>query len=142
MIHPKPQRWSFPSAPIAVLTLVAMSMAGCGDTNPSTSPDPTVSKSTPSDAPPGPAETAAAAGDDYPMTTCVVSGEPLDIAGRPTIIDFEGREVRFCCNGCAKSFHKEPKKYLAMLDKAAAGDPLPKPPSSGHEGHDHHGHAH
>ena len=37
----------------------------------------------------------------------------------------EGREVRFCCNDCVKEFKKEPAKYLALLDAAAAGKALP-----------------
>ncbi len=54
----------------------------------------------------------------YPLTTCVVSGEKLDSMGKPKVIQYEGREVRFCCAECEKDFRKEPAKYLKKLDDA------------------------
>lgn len=63
---------------------------------------------------------------DYPLTTCVVTGEklggdmgtPLDrvwrVKGQPD------RLVRFCCGNCPKDFQKEPAKYLKLIDEAAA----------------------
>lgn len=58
--------------------------------------------------------------DTYPLTTCVVSDEPLDSMGNAVIFSYEGREVRFCCKDCKKDFLKDPEKYLKMLDEAAA----------------------
>ena len=58
--------------------------------------------------------------DTYPLTTCVVSDEPLNSMGDPVIFNYEGREVRFCCKDCKKDFLKDPAKYLKMLDDAAA----------------------
>jgi len=52
-----------------------------------------------------------------PMTTCVVSGEKLGEMGPPVVINHEGTEVRFCCNGCVKKFNADPAKYLAKLVK-------------------------
>ena len=75
-----------------------------------------------SDSPKKPAGTAA----DYPLTTCVVSGDKLDgdmgapfdyiyqEAGKPD------RLVRFCCKNCVEDFKKDPAKYLKMIDDAAA----------------------
>ncbi len=63
---------------------------------------------------------------DYPLTTCVVSGDklggdmgtPLDMVwkekGKPD------RLVRFCCGSCPPDFKKEPAKYLKLIDDAAA----------------------
>jgi hypothetical protein len=59
---------------------------------------------------------------DYPLETCVISGDKLggmekpveylhEESGKPT------RLVRFCCRGCVKSFKKEPAKYLKILDE-------------------------
>jgi hypothetical protein len=60
-----------------------------------------------------------------PLTTCVVSGEGLTEMGEP--IDFiykkEGqpdRLVKFCCKQCIGKFKRDPAKYLAKLDAAAA----------------------
>lgn len=53
--------------------------------------------------------------DDYPKTTCVVSGEELGSMGDPINYIVANRLVRFCCNGCVKSFEKEPAKYLNEL---------------------------
>jgi YHS domain-containing protein len=63
---------------------------------------------------PAPADKAKA----YPLNSCVVSGEKLDSMGKPKIIQYEGREVRFCCAECEKDFRKDPKPALKKLDDA------------------------
>ena len=76
----------------------------------------------------------------YPLTTCVVSGEKLGEMGKPDVIQFEGREVQFCCPDCEKDFKKDPVKYLKKIDEAAkkpATQPSKKAEAAG--GHaDHH----
>jgi hypothetical protein len=68
----------------------------------------------------------ATAATDYPLTTCVVSGDKLDgDMGAPFdyIYKQDGkpdRLVRFCCKNCLKDFKKDPAKYLKMIDDAAA----------------------
>lgn len=65
--------------------------------------------------------TPAPAKDTYPLATCVVSGEKLGgDMGAPVVIQYQGREVRFCCQGCVAEFKKHPEKYLKLLDEAAA----------------------
>ena len=54
---------------------------------------------------------------DYPLDTCVVSGEKLGSMGEPFVITHEGTEVRFCCDSCVPKFEKDPAKYLAKLQK-------------------------
>jgi hypothetical protein len=83
------------------------------------------------------AEAGAGADDGYPMTTCVVAGEPLDTMGEPVVIQHEGREVRFCCADCVKEFKENSAKYLALLDAAAAGKALPATDDHGHDHGDH-----
>ena len=73
--------------------------------------------------------------DDYPLMTCVVSGDKLGDMGDPIIYNHEGREIRFCCKSCIKDFEASPAKYLAMLDEAA------EMKASGKEGHDAASHA-
>ena len=68
---------------------------------------------------------ADAASADYPLNTCVVSGEDLGSMGDAYdyIHKTEGqpdRLVRMCCEGCVKKFKKDPAKYLARIDAAKA----------------------
>lgn len=56
--------------------------------------------------------------DNYPLTTCVVSGDKLGEMGKPYVYTYEGREIHFCCKGCVKDFNKDPKKFLKKLDDA------------------------
>ena len=84
--------------------------------------------------------------DDYPLATCVVSGEPLDAMGGAFVIQHEGREIRFCCRSCVTQFNEAPPKYLAMLDRAAKSGQNTEIEGGGHGGagrnHDHSGHPH
>ena len=54
----------------------------------------------------------------YPLTTCVVSGEPLGSMGEPVDYVLDNRLVRLCCRGCLRSLKQDPAKYLAVLDEA------------------------
>jgi hypothetical protein len=61
---------------------------------------------------------------DYPLTTCVVSGDKLGDMGEPFVYVHKqdgqpDRTVLLCCKGCVKDFQKEPAKYLKLLDEAA-----------------------
>ena len=60
---------------------------------------------------------AAEANPPYPLTTCVVSDEKLGEMGPPVSLNYQGTEVRFCCNGCVKKFNADPSKNLAKLGK-------------------------
>ena len=62
-------------------------------------------------------ETTAKSSSEYPLDTCVVSGEKLGSMGDPIVIKHEGTEVRFCCKSCIKKFKKDPAKYLSKLNK-------------------------
>ena len=61
--------------------------------------------------------TAASRADDYPLKTCVVTGEKLEAEA----FDYHhnGRLVRFCCKDCLDEFKKNPQKFLKKLDDAA-----------------------
>lgn len=58
----------------------------------------------------------------YPMTTCVITGEPLTEAGEDIAINLihANRLVRLCCKMCVKDFKKDPSAYIAKIDQAAA----------------------
>lgn len=64
----------------------------------------------------------AAEKPNYPLETCVVSGEVLAHSdmGDPVDYVYQNRLVRFCCNNCVKAFNKNPDKFLSKLDAAQA----------------------
>ena len=68
----------------------------------------------------GAAEKVNAAGGDYPLDYCVVTGAKLGSMGPPVEIKYEGRTIKFCCDGCPPQFKADPRKYLKMIDEAAA----------------------
>jgi hypothetical protein len=58
----------------------------------------------------------------YPLTTCVVTGEPLvDDAGKDiaTEVVIQNRLFRLCCGDCTKAVKADPAKFAAKLDAAA-----------------------
>ena len=72
------------------------------------------------------ADAAPAAAKPYPLTVCIVSGEPLGGMGKPVVVVRDGQEVKFCCRGCIKDFDKDPAKFLSKItaaDKSAADKP-------------------
>lgn len=54
---------------------------------------------------------------DYPLDTCIVSGEKLGEMGKPVSFVHDGQEIKLCCKGCRKDFDKDPGKYLKELKK-------------------------
>ncbi|MBI2518603.1 MAG: hypothetical protein HYV95_17140 [Opitutae bacterium] len=63
---------------------------------------------------------------DYPLKTCVVSGEEIGGSmgeGIDYVYHQKGkpdRLVRFCCKDCRKDFDREPAQYLKLIDEAVA----------------------
>jgi hypothetical protein len=65
---------------------------------------------------------------DYPLKTCLVSGEDLGSMGEavPYVHRVAGkpdRVVFMCCEGCIDDFKAEPAKYLKKVDDAAKEKP-------------------
>jgi hypothetical protein len=56
----------------------------------------------------------------YPLTTCIVAGEPLGGMGEPVVQVHNGQEVKFCCKSCIRDFKADPATYLAKLEQAKA----------------------
>lgn len=54
----------------------------------------------------------------YPLTTCVISGEPLGSMGDALDHVVDGRLVRLCCAGCVKGVEKDKDAVIAKIDKA------------------------
>ena len=56
------------------------------------------------------------------QTTCPVMGGPID----PNIyLDYQGRRVYFCCQGCQAEFMKNPDEYMQKLDEQLKAAPEP-----------------
>ncbi len=85
-----------------------------------------------SDKPVASAEAKAA----YPLKTCVVSDDKLEDNSMGGPVNYFYKEagkpdrlVIFCCKDCVKDFEKEPAKYLAKIDEAAAAKAKAAPAS-------------
>lgn len=70
--------------------------------------------------------------DEYPLDTCVVTGQELGSMGEPVEVEHEGRKVLLCCAGCVGAFEADPERYVQKLDEAEDGEP-----HDDHHGHDH-----
>lgn len=55
---------------------------------------------------------------DYPLKTCVVSGEALGSMGAPQAYKVGDVEVQLCCAMCLPKFNADPAKYAAMVTAA------------------------
>ena len=62
------------------------------------------------------ASTSTPKSDPYPLGNCPVSGEALGAMGGAVIKSYDGREVRFCCNGCVGKFEKSRDLYFMKID--------------------------
>ncbi|HEX2861010.1 MAG TPA: hypothetical protein VHN79_05200 [Lacunisphaera sp.] len=56
----------------------------------------------------------------YPLDTCIVTENDLDSMGGAVTKVYDGQEVKFCCRACIRKFEKNPAKYLARMEEAAA----------------------
>ena len=57
-------------------------------------------------------------GEPYLLSTCAASGRPIEVKGTPTTKVVDGRELKFCCGGCADVVAKDPAKWLEKVDAA------------------------
>ncbi|HEY3296786.1 MAG TPA: hypothetical protein VGL38_15245 [bacterium] len=56
----------------------------------------------------------------YVLDKCIVSGEKLGGMGDPVVKVYDGREVKFCCNGCVSKFEKDKAAYFEKIDNGIA----------------------
>lgn len=68
------------------------------------------------------AKEAKRLGDPYTLKTCPVSGEKLGDMGDSPVLLSEGREVRFCCEGCIKKYQANAEAFNAEMDKKLIAD--------------------
>ena len=109
---------------IASLAVLAAGLAACA--NESAKPAATAASA----AAAAPAAVAAAAAPaahemksitpsaNYPLKTCVISGEELGPVADRVAYSYDGTEVQFCCSHCVAKFEKDPAPYLAKIAAA------------------------
>lgn len=78
--------------------------------------------------------------DDYPLNTCLVSGEQFGgMMGEPVDYVIGNKLVRFCCKMCIRKFEANPATFLAMLSTHDTQDQM-NHDEGGHM-HNHEGHS-
>ena len=126
------KRMSVVSIMIGVFLAAVVVVAGCGRDEPAPAPAQQIQPTS------QPAASTAPVADDYPIDFCVVSGDKLNALGDPIVPQHEGREIRFCCDSCIRTFNRDPAKYLAKLDAAVAEQGA----EAASDNHDHGDHEH
>lgn len=53
---------------------------------------------------------------NYPLKTCIVSGQELGSMGDPIKMVVANRLIELCCAGCVKTANKYPAKMIALID--------------------------
>jgi len=66
------------------------------------------------------ATSAFAEGDPYTLSTCPVTGKELGVRPISEVID--GRDIKFCCNGCPEKFKADQAAYMEKVDAAMIED--------------------
>ena len=56
----------------------------------------------------------------FPLDTCLVADKKLGSMGEPHTFVHEGREIKFCCEGCDDEFKANTAKYIKKFDDAVA----------------------
>jgi len=56
----------------------------------------------------------------FPLDICLVGDKKLGSMGRPHTFVHEGREIKFCCEGCDDEFKANTAKYIKKFDDAVA----------------------
>ena len=57
---------------------------------------------------------ALAADQPKPQTLCPVLGGNID---KKVYVDYQGKRIYFCCQGCDAEFKKDPEKYMKKLQE-------------------------
>ncbi len=63
-------------------------------------------------------------GDPFPLKNCPVMDSGLDSMGGPVKLVHEGREIRFCCQGCIGRFEDNAEAFLEEVDAAIVDSQL------------------
>ena len=55
---------------------------------------------------------ALAAGQSQTQIVCPVLGGKID---KKVYVDYQGKRIYFCCQGCEAEFKKDPEKYMKKM---------------------------
>ncbi|MCC6486460.1 MAG: hypothetical protein IT364_03095 [Candidatus Hydrogenedentes bacterium] len=58
-----------------------------------------------------------AVGDPYSLDHCVMSGKKFAEGSTPVVANLNGREIKFCCDGCKGKFEADPAAVFSKVDK-------------------------
>jgi len=70
------------------------------------------------------ATATAATGDPYYLSTCPVTGQPLE-EGKFVTYNYKGRELRFANQEAVATFEADPQKYISDIDAKMIADQTP-----------------
>ncbi len=60
-------------------------------------------------------------GEEPKADAAVVAQKLCPVMGgavkKDIFVDYSGRRIYFCCNGCPDTFKKDPEKYLKIVDR-------------------------
>jgi YHS domain-containing protein len=93
-----------------------------------TAQEPAAVKSTSTEPDSAAAAQAVKEAEAYPFNYCIVTGEKLGSMGDPVVKTYDGREVKFCCGACPKTFEKDKAKWMKKLDAAVIAAQKPTYP--------------
>ncbi len=65
----------------------------------------------------GPSSHASMALKPYPLDDCLVTDNQLGSMGDPVSIEYQGQEIKFCCEPCEDEFRADPDQFLAKLPR-------------------------
>jgi YHS domain-containing protein len=54
------------------------------------------------------------AAEAKPQTVCPVLGGNID---KQVYVDYQGKRIYFCCQGCDAEFQKDPEKYMTKIQE-------------------------
>jgi len=92
---------------LAIISLIAFALANCNEDDNSSDHDHSDHEHASSG--------TSHVDSDYPLTTCVVSGEALGDMGTPIEVAHEGTTVKLCCKSCIDEFNATPEIFVAKL---------------------------
>jgi len=72
-----------------------------------------------------PADQTKEMSDPYLLDVCVVSGEKLGSMGKPIVKMYDGRQIRFCGNGCIKKFEDDSAAYWKKVNEQIVKRQMP-----------------
>ena len=108
------------AAMIAVAFSVLVLVTGCQKDKPMVSGKATHEKASPAAASPAGSQATNAVAQQAAgvaeQTTCPVMGGAID---KNIFVEYKGKKVYFCCNGCPAAFQADPEKYVSKLPQFA-----------------------